>query len=83
MDQNLAYLREVLSNYTEANDLMREINRKIEQGHYASEGAFVRDLNEEEIRSLESILDNEINHANEAGDLERGYQLNGVFELLY
>ncbi|MGF2614891.1 sporulation protein [Rossellomorea vietnamensis] len=83
MDQNLAYLREVLSNYTEENDLMSEINRKIENGHYASEGAFVRDLSEEEIRSLESILDNEIHHANEAGDLERGYQLNEVFELLF
>lgn len=83
MDQNLAYLREVLSNYTEENEMMSEIYRKIEHGHYPSEGALVKGLSEEEIRSLENILDNEINHANEAGDLERGYQLNGVYELLY
>jgi hypothetical protein len=83
MDQTLAYLREILSNYTEENEMMRELNNKIEQGHYASEGSFVRDLSEEEIRSLENILDNEINHANDAGDLERGYQLNEVYELLY
>jgi hypothetical protein len=83
MDQNLAYLREVLSNYTEDNGTMREIYQKIEHGNFPSEGAFVRALSEEEIRSLENILDNEINHANEAGDLERGYQLNEVYELLY
>jgi U3 small nucleolar RNA-associated protein 14 len=83
MDQTLAYLHEILSNYTEKQEVIRNIDHKIEQNHYSSEGSFVRGLSEEEIRSLEQILQEEIKHANESGDLERGYQLNEVFELLY
>jgi hypothetical protein len=83
MDQTLAYLHEILSNYTEDQEIIRNIDYKIEKNHYSSEGSFVRWLSEEEIRSLEQLLQEEIKHANESGDFKRGYQLNEVFELLY
>lgn len=82
MDQNLAYLHEALSNYTEENASVRDIAEKIRKYDYSSEESFVRQLEQEEIQMLSQVLDKEINYANKSGDLERGYQLNGVFELL-
>ncbi|GAA0480115.1 hypothetical protein GCM10008986_00770 [Salinibacillus aidingensis] len=83
MDQSLSYLQEVLSNYTEEIDAVRDIDNKIATNHYSSENLFSRDLDEEESRLLREILLKEIHHANESGDHERGYQLHEVYELLY
>ncbi|WP_186577291.1 sporulation protein [Aquibacillus kalidii] len=83
MDQNLAYLREVLSNYAEESEAVRDITSILEQKQYASERQFVDDLGQEHIQLLTQLLDKEMNHANESGDFERGYQLNGVYEQLY
>ncbi|QHS22448.1 sporulation protein [Virgibacillus sp. MSP4-1] len=83
MDQSLSYLQEVLSNYTEDIDAVRDIDHKIAANHYSSENLFSRDLDEEESRLLREILLKEIHHANESGDHERGYQLHEVYELLY
>jgi Minor curli fiber component A len=83
MDQTLLYLREILSNYTEEFEVVREIDDRISSQQFSSEGSFVESLSEEEIRFLEEILKKEIHHANQAGDFDRVYQLNEVYELLY
>ncbi|SET34361.1 hypothetical protein SAMN05421676_104107 [Salinibacillus kushneri] len=83
MDQSLTYLQEVLSNYTEEIDAIRDIDEKISTNQYPSENLFSRDLDEEESRILREIILKEIHHANESGDHERGYQLHEVYELLY
>ncbi|WP_075981679.1 sigma-G-dependent sporulation-specific acid-soluble spore protein CsgA [Bacillus massilinigeriensis] len=82
MDHTLAYLREILSNYTDRNSLSQHIYKKIQKHSYQSEGEFVRDLSEEEVDFLNRILPEEINHAKEANDDKRAYQLNEVYELL-
>ncbi|MBB6452401.1 hypothetical protein HNQ94_000846 [Salirhabdus euzebyi] len=83
MDQSLAYLHEVLSNYIEDNDAIRDLDEKIMQGNYESEHVFTRDLDEEESRILREVITREMHHANQTGDHERGYQLYEVYELLY
>ncbi|WP_138417187.1 sporulation protein [Aquibacillus sediminis] len=83
MDQNLAYLHEVLSNYLEENDAIRHIDQKLRANRYPSEEAFAKDLQQEDIQMLTQILQKEMHHANESGDHERGYQLNEVYEQLY
>ena len=83
MDQNLAYLREVLSNYAEENEAIRDIGRKLAAKNPKSEESFVNELSQEEIQMLSQLLVKEMHHANESGDFERGYQLNGVYEQLY
>jgi hypothetical protein len=83
MDQSLAYLHEILSNYTEEYHAIRDLDQKMMENNYDSEGSFVRTLDEEESRMLREILTKEMHHANESGDHERGYQLNEVYELLY
>ncbi|MBM4761939.1 sigma-G-dependent sporulation-specific acid-soluble spore protein CsgA [Bacillus sp. B15-48] len=83
MEKTLAYLREILANYTEKNDLSKKIYDKIEEGNYTSEGEFVRDLSFEESEYLNKILPWEINYANNEKDDERAYQLNEVYELLF
>lgn len=82
MDNTLAYLREILSNYTEQNALCQQMYERVHKERYRSEGEFVRSLREEEIAFLNEILPEEINHANEVNDRERAYQLNEVYELL-
>lgn len=83
MDQTLAYLHEVLSNYTEDHKAIQAIDEQMVGNNYSSEGSFVRSLDEEDIRLLEQILEKEIHHANAAGDYERSQELNEVYELLY
>ncbi|MRH42534.1 sporulation protein [Aquibacillus halophilus] len=82
MDQNLAYLHEVLSNYVEENKAALDIDEKISHLDYSSEEEFVRGLNQEQVQMLSEILNKEMHYANESGDHERGYQLNEVYELL-
>ncbi|UFU01195.1 sigma-G-dependent sporulation-specific acid-soluble spore protein CsgA [Radiobacillus kanasensis] len=83
MDQNLQYLHEVLSNYTENHQAVLDIDQNMMEQGYSSEEMFVRNLTEEQSRILREIISKEMNHANESGDFERGYQLNRVFEILY
>ncbi|MDL4839618.1 sporulation protein [Aquibacillus rhizosphaerae] len=83
MDQNLAYLREVLSNYTEENEAIRDIANSLVQQNYTSEKDFVEALDPEKVQMLSQLINKEMHHANESGDHERGYQLNEVYELLY
>ncbi|WP_407269880.1 sporulation protein [Radiobacillus sp. PE A8.2] len=81
MDQSLAYLHEVLSNYVSENSSIKDLDQWI--GSYSSEEDFVNNLNQEQMHMLEQILTKEMHHANESGDHERGYQLHEVYELLY
>ncbi|WHY84178.1 sigma-G-dependent sporulation-specific acid-soluble spore protein CsgA [Neobacillus novalis] len=83
MDKTLGYLREILSNYTDEHIEGRQLYRKLLEGHYASEGAFVRDLNQKESHFLNKILPTEISYAKEEQDEKRAYQLNEVYELLF
>jgi len=82
MNRPLAYLREILSNYTDRSDTAEFIFKKIEQGHFSSEENFVRTLSDEENNFLNSILPEEIKHANNEQDETRARQLNTVYELL-
>ena len=83
LDQTLGYLREILSNYSDQHSEGRHLFQKLSEGNYASEGAFVRDLNQKEIHFLNHILPKEINYAKEEQDEKRAYQLNEVYELLF
>ncbi|WP_053363769.1 sigma-G-dependent sporulation-specific acid-soluble spore protein CsgA [Bacillus sp. FJAT-27251] len=83
MEQTIAYLREILANYTEKEDVSVRIYRKIEKGNYASEGALVHDLTFEESEYLNKILPWEIQYAKNEQDEQRAYQLNEVYELLF
>ncbi|KKK37811.1 sporulation protein [Mesobacillus campisalis] len=83
MEQTIAYLREILANYTEKDDVSVGIYRKIEKGSYASEGALVNDLTFEESEYLNKILPWEIQYAKNEQDEQRAYQLNEVYELLF
>lgn len=83
MEQTIAYLREILANYTEKDDISRCIYRKIENGDYPSEGALVNDLTFKETEYLNKILPWEIQYAKNEQDEQRAYQLNEVYELLF
>jgi methionyl-tRNA synthetase len=83
MEKTLAYLREILANYTEKEELSTRIYKKIENGNYQSEGELVRDLTNEESAYLNEILPWEIKYANNEEDEQRAYQLNEVYELLF
>jgi hypothetical protein len=83
LDKTLGYLRETLSNYTDDHSEGRHIYRKLSEGRYASEGSFVRDLNQKEIAFLNRMLPKEINYAKEEQDEKRAHELNEVFELLF
>ena len=83
MDKTLGYLRETLSNYTDDHSEGKHIYRKLSEGHYTSEGSFVRDLNQKEINFLNKMLPKEINYAKEEQDEKRASELNEVFELLF
>jgi hypothetical protein len=84
MEKTLAYLREILSNYTEHHDeTPRLIYEKLTKKPYKNEEDFVRDLSESEISFLDRILPSEIRYAMDEQDFERVYQLNEVYELLY
>ncbi|MEH7441423.1 sigma-G-dependent sporulation-specific acid-soluble spore protein CsgA [Bacillus sp. JJ1122] len=83
MEKTQAYLREILSDYTESYPLSKKIYQRIEEGNYASEGEFVRNLTEEEIEFLNKILPEAIEYAKNELDEKRAQQLNEVYELLY
>jgi phosphoribosyl-ATP pyrophosphohydrolase len=83
MEKTQAYLREILSDYTETYPLSKKIYQRIEEGNYPSEGDFVRDLTAEEIEFLNKILPEAIEYANNEQDDKRAQQLNEVYELLY
>ncbi|CRK83670.1 sigma-G-dependent sporulation-specific acid-soluble spore protein CsgA [Neobacillus massiliamazoniensis] len=83
MDQTLGYLRETLSNYNDEHSVGRNLYRKLSEGHFKTEGSFVRHLNQKEIDFLNKILPVEINYAKEEQDQKRAHELNEVFELLF
>lgn len=83
MEKTQAYLREIISNYTETYPLSKKIYNRLEQGEYPSEGHFVRDLTAEEIEFLNKILPDAIEYAKNEMDEKRAQQLNEVYELLY
>jgi hypothetical protein len=83
LDRTLGYLRETLSNYTEQYSLGQSLYEKVSQLKYTSEGAFVKDLSEEEIDFLNKILPDEIQYAKDEQDEKRAHELNEVYELLY
>lgn len=83
MEKTQAYLREIISNYTETYPLSKKIYNRLEQGDYPSEGDFVRDLTAEEIEFLNKILPDAIEYAKNELDEKRAQQLNEVYELLY
>ncbi|MCM3573908.1 MULTISPECIES: sigma-G-dependent sporulation-specific acid-soluble spore protein CsgA [Mesobacillus] len=83
MEKTQAYLREIISNYTETYPLSKKIYNRLEQGHYPSEGEFVKDLTAEEIEFLNKILPEAIEYAKNEMDDKRAQQLNEVYELLY
>lgn len=83
MEKTQAYLREIISNYTETYPLSKKIYNRLEQGDYPSEGEFVKDLTAEEIEFLNKILPDAIEYAKNELDNKRAQQLNEVYELLY
>jgi len=83
MEQTLAYLREILSNYLDTHDdTPKRIYQKLISKSYRGEGEFVRDLTQKESAFLDRILPHEIRYAMDERDYERVYQLNEVYELL-
>jgi hypothetical protein len=82
MDKTLGYLREILSNYSDEHSEGRNLYRKLLEGHFSSEGTFVKKLNQKEIDFLNKILPNEIHYAKEEQDEKRAHELNEVYELL-
>lgn len=83
MEKTLAYLREILSDYTETYPLSKKIYQRIEAGKYPTEGAFVKELTAEEIEFLDKILPEAIEYAKNEQDEKRAQQLNEVYELLF
>jgi predicted transcriptional regulator len=83
MEKTQAYLREIISNYTETYPLSKKIYNRLEQGDYPTEGEFVKDLTAEEIEFLNKILPEAIEYAKNELDEKRAQQLNEVYELLY
>jgi hypothetical protein len=82
MDTTLAYLREILSNYTDEYALSRNIYEKLESTAEKGELTFVRALGQEEAHFLNKILPEEIQYAMEEQDYTRMTELNHVYELL-
>lgn len=83
MNKPLAYLREILSNYTEHSNTAREIDAIIRQYHFPDEESFVKTLSQEQKDFLDQILPGEIQYALRGRDHVRAYQLNEVYEQLY
>lgn len=83
MNKPLAYLREILSNYTEHSDIAREIDAIIRKYDFESEESFVKKLSQEQMDFLDQILPGEIRHAMRGRDYVRAYQLNEVYEQIY
>ncbi|MGE0911755.1 sigma-G-dependent sporulation-specific acid-soluble spore protein CsgA [Bacillus atrophaeus] len=82
MDKTLGYLRESLSNHLD-NDICQRIYKKMLTRHYTGEGNFVKDLNDDEMSYLNTILEKEIKYAQNEQDQQRASELNEVYELLF
>jgi hypothetical protein len=82
MDKTLAYLREIVSNYTDEYALSRQIYKKLEASESGHELSFIRELDQEEAHFLNEILPQEIQHALDEQDYTRMSELNHVYELL-
>jgi hypothetical protein len=82
LDTTLAYLREILSNYTEDHALSKQIYSKLEETENQHELSFVRALDEDEAHFLNEILPQEIQYALDELDFTRMTELNHVYELL-
>ncbi len=82
MDKTLGYLRETLSNYVSDHSQGKHLYRKLTEGDYPSEEAFVQQLSSHEINFLNQILPKEISYAKREKDQLRARQLNEVYELL-
>jgi hypothetical protein len=83
MDKTLAYLREIVSNYTDEHSLSRQVYEKLKgiTGNQ-DELSFVRGLDEEEAHFLNEILPQEIQYALDEQDYTRMSELNHVYEQL-
>ncbi|WP_188456725.1 sporulation protein [Virgibacillus oceani] len=82
MDKTLQYLRESLSNYIDS-DICGGIYQKLEYKNYNGEGEFVEELNDDEMKYLNSMLVREINYARNVQNDNRVKELNEVYELLF
>ncbi|WP_456278595.1 sigma-G-dependent sporulation-specific acid-soluble spore protein CsgA [Bacillus sp. AK128] len=82
MDTTLAYLREILSNYTDDYEISKTIYGKLKETAEQGELSFVRALDQEEAHFLNKILPDEIQYALEELDYTRLEELNHVYELL-
>ncbi|RDU36593.1 sporulation protein [Neobacillus piezotolerans] len=82
MDQSLAYLREILSNYTENHNEGKKLFDKL-KNHYRTAEDFAEHLDAGDITFLNSILPEEIKYALDEKDEERAEQLNNVYEQLF
>ncbi|WP_231689603.1 sigma-G-dependent sporulation-specific acid-soluble spore protein CsgA [Bacillus sp. FJAT-27245] len=81
MDQSLAYLREILSNYTEGHSEGKKLFDLL-KNEYQSVEQFAEDLDEGGVKFLNSILPEEIDYSLNEKDEERAGQLNKVYEQL-
>ncbi len=82
MDTTLAYLKEIVSNYTDDHPMSKQIYKKILTSQNHDELSFVRNLDEDEAHFLNQILPQEIQHALEEQDFTRMTELNHVYELI-
>lgn len=82
IDNTLNYLRESLANYSE-NDMCQKIDKKLETEGYKNEGEFVRNLDEEEMAYLDSVLERELAYARNVENDIRVKELTEVYELLF
>ncbi|WP_439144721.1 sporulation protein [Virgibacillus salinus] len=82
IDNTLNYLRESLANYS-GNDMCQKIDKKLETEVYKNEVEFVRDLDEEEMAYLDSVLKNELAYARNVENDIRVKELTEVYELLF
>ncbi|MFZ3588710.1 sporulation protein [Bacillus sp. DJP31] len=82
MDKTLAYLREIVSNYTDEHPLSKQVYKKLMATENHDELSFVRNLDEDEAHFLNAILPQEIQHALDEQDYTRMSELKHVYELI-
>lgn len=81
IDNTLNYLRESLANYSE-NDMCKQINKKLDMKKYKNENEFVKNLDEEEIAYLNSVVEKELKYAKSVQNDIRVKELTEVYEQL-
>lgn len=82
LDQQLAYVRESLSNHIDDHQICANIYKKLESRSYKNEEEFVRDLTENETAILNLVLRYEMDYARFEQDDNRVAQLNSIYEQL-